>query len=209
VPRPTSEEKPLAPTSVYAVNKRDQEEMCVAVGRAYGIPAVALRLFNVYGTRQALNNPYTGVAAIFSSRLLNDHPPFVFEDGLQSRDFVHVSDVVRAMLLAAESLDASYGVFNVGTGRPLSVLQVATVLAQYLRKDIEPVVVGTFREGDIRHCYADTSKAQDVLGFQARVAFEEGVKDLCEWASGERPRDGTERAIGELAARGLVDWSGP
>jgi dTDP-L-rhamnose 4-epimerase len=207
VPRPTSEAKPLAPTSVYAVNKRDQEEMCIAVGRAYGIPSAALRLFNVYGTRQSLNNPYTGVAAIFSSRLLNDHPPFVFEDGRQSRDFVHVSDVVRAMLLTAESEDASFGVFNVGTGRPVSVMEVATILARYLGKDIDPAVVGKFREGDIRHCYADTSKARDVLGFRASVSFEDGVKDLCEWAHDERPRDGTERAIGELAARGLVDWT--
>ncbi len=205
-PRPTAEEKPLAPTSVYAVNKRDQEEMCIAVGRAYGIPSVALRLFNVYGTRQSLDNPYTGVAAIFSSRLLNDHPPLLFEDGLQSRDFVHVSDVVRAMLVASESQDAPFGVFNVGTGRPVSVSQVAAILARHLGRDIEPVIVGRFREGDIRHCYADTSKAREVLGFHASVSFEDGVKDLCEWAHGERPRDGTERAIGELAARGLVDW---
>ncbi len=207
-PQATPEVKPLAPTSVYAVNKRDQEEMCIAVGRAYGIPSVALRFFNVYGTRQSLDNPYTGVAAIFSSRLLNDHAPVVFEDGLQSRDFVHVSDVVRAMLMAAECPDAAYRVFNVGTGRSLSILDVATILARHLGKSIDPVVVGKFREGDIRHCYADTTAAREVLGFEARISFEQGVRDLCEWARGERPRDGTDRALNELAARGLVDWSG-
>jgi dTDP-L-rhamnose 4-epimerase len=207
-PLPTAESKRLAPTSVYAVNKRDQEEMCLSVGRAYGVPTVALRFFNVYGTRQALSNPYTGVAAIFSSRLLNDHPPVVFEDGLQTRDFIHVSDVVEAMLLAADVDAASYGVFNVGTGRPLSILDVARILARHLGKDIAPVVVGKFREGDIRHCYADTSRAEEVLGFEPAMPFEKGVRDLCDWARDERPRDGTERAIGELAARGLVEWSG-
>jgi dTDP-L-rhamnose 4-epimerase len=203
---PTAEDKPLLPTSVYAVNKRDQEELCLAVGRAYAIPTVALRLFNVYGPRQSLDNPYTGVAAIFSSRLLNDRPPVVFEDGHQTRDFVHVSDVVEAMFLAAHCDGACYEVLNVGTGRPVSVLEVARLLARHLRRSEEPLVVGKFREGDIRHCYADATKVREILGFNPRVPFEEGVGDLCQWARGEQPTDKTDQALAELALRGLVDW---
>ncbi len=203
---PTAEDKPLLPTSVYAVNKRDQEELSLAVGRAYAIPTVALRLFNVYGPRQCLDNPYTGVAAIFSSRLLNDRPPVVFEDGQQTRDFIHVSDVVEAMLLAVHCDDACDEVFNVGTGRPVAVLEVARLLARCLRRSEEPLLVGKFREGDIRHCYADTTKVREVLGFTPRVSFEEGVGDLCQWARGEEPMDKTDQALAELASRGLVDW---
>lgn len=137
-PLPTTEDKPLFPTSIYAISKMDQELMCLAVGHAYGIPVVALRYFNVYGPRQALSNPYTGVAAIFSARLLNGNRPLVFEDGLQSRDFIHVSDIVRANLLAMERDEANYGVFNVGTGEPHTVLDVAYALAKGLGVDIEP-----------------------------------------------------------------------
>jgi len=133
MPLPTDEEKPLFPTSIYAITKKDQEEMCLAVGRAYGIPTVALRYFNVYGSRQALSNPYTGVAAIFSSRLLNGKPPVIFEDGLQSRDFVHVSDIVQANLLAMERDEADYDVFNVGTGRAMTILDVANALITHFQ----------------------------------------------------------------------------
>src|SRR5260370_41975094 len=126
---PTGEDKALFPTSVYAITKQDQEQLSLVVGRTYGIPTVALRYFNVYGSRQALSNPYTGVCAIFSSRLLNDHAPVVYEDGGQTRDFVHVSDIVAANLLALESDRADYQAINVGTGRPTSVINVARLLA--------------------------------------------------------------------------------
>src|ERR1043165_5544289 len=145
---PTNEEKPLFPTSVYAITKQDQEQLCLVVGRAYDIPVVALRYFNVYGTRQALSNPYTGVCAIFSGRLLNDQQPLIFEDGEQTRDFVHVSDIVQANLLALESERANYLPVNVGTGIPTSILEVTQLLSQGLGKDLEPEIVGKYREGD-------------------------------------------------------------
>jgi dTDP-L-rhamnose 4-epimerase len=203
-PIPTGEGKPLFPTSIYAISKRDQEEMCLAVGRAYGIPTTALRYFNAYGPRQALSNPYTGVAAIFSSRLLNGNPPLVFEDGLQSRDFVHVSDIVHANLLAMENDRANYEVFNVGTGRPLTVLDIAESLSEALGVEIVPRIVGKFREGDIRHCYADVSKAEQLLGFEAQVAFEDGISDLVGWVSEQESRDRVQDATRELEMRGLT-----
>jgi len=201
---PTSEDKPLLPTSIYAITKRDQEEMCLIVGRAYGIPTVALRYFNVYGPRQALFNPYTGVAAIFSARLLNGRAPLIYEDGLQSRDFVHVSDIVQANLLVMENGRANYQVFNIGTGRPLSILDVARALSDGLKAGIEPEIVGKFREGDIRHCYADISKAQEVLDYAPRVAFEEGILELVAWAREQESRDLVDQATSELAERGLT-----
>lgn len=166
-PRPTPEEKPLFPTSVYAVSKRDQEEMCLAIGRAYSLPTVALRLFNVYGPRQALSNPYTGVVAIFSSRLLNGRPPLVYEDGLQQRDFLHVSDAVQAFLLAMDHGGTGHCVLNVGTGRPLTILQVAEALIAHFGNDLSPEIPGQFRAGDVRHCYPDIARIQ-ALGYRSR-----------------------------------------
>ena len=167
-PVPTMESKPLQPTSIYAVTKRDHEEMFLSVGAAYGIPTVALRYFNIYGTRQSLSNPYTGVMAIFSSRLLNGNPPIIFEDGQQTRDFVHVSDIVRANLLALTSERAAGGVYNIGTGQPTSVAQIASVLADKLGVAAPADVTAQFRAGDIRHCYADIGRAPRRLGLRAR-----------------------------------------
>jgi dTDP-L-rhamnose 4-epimerase len=202
--RPTDEDKPLAPTSIYAVTKRDHEEMFLAVGRAYRLPTVALRYFNVYGPRQALSNPYTGVAAIFSSRLLNGRSPMIFEDGEQTRDFTHVRDIVQANLLAMESDAGDYEVFNVGTGVATSVRRVAELLAERLQVRAQPEIVHQFRAGDIRHCYADIGKIQRVLGYRASVPFEEGIADLVEWAREQEPDDGVERARRELAAKALI-----
>jgi dTDP-L-rhamnose 4-epimerase len=202
--RPTDELKPLAPTSIYAVTKRDHEEMFLAVGRAYHLPTVALRYFNVYGPRQALSNPYTGVAAIFSSRLLNGRSPLVFEDGAQTRDFTHVRDIVQANLLAMESSAGDYEVFNVGTGVPTSVQRVAELLAAHLGVDVPTEIVHQFRAGDIRHCYADVGKIGRVLGYRPSVAFEDGLDDLVAWARDQRPEDGVERARQELAAKSLI-----
>ncbi|MEW5720598.1 MAG: NAD-dependent epimerase/dehydratase family protein, partial [Chloroflexota bacterium] len=203
-PLPTDEDKPLYSTSIYAISKKDQEEMCLCIGRAYNIPTVALRYFNVYGTRQALSNPYTGVAAIFSSRLLNDHAPFIFEDGLQSRDFVHVSDIVQANLLAMKSDAANYGYFNVGTGHSTTVRDVAIGLSRALDKTIEPQIVGKFREGDIRHCVADIAKARRALGYAPRVAFEDGMRELTAWVRQQDAQDRVDAAAGELEQRGLT-----
>lgn len=200
---PTDEAKRIEPTSVYAITKRDHEELFLTVGDAYEIPTVALRYFNVYGPRQSLDNPYTGVAAIFTSRLLNDQPPIVFEDGQQSRDFVHVSDIARANLLALESDEANGRAYNVGTGRRLNLLQMIDALRDHLGGP-EPEIVGEFRKGDIRYCYADVSRISEDLGFEARVPFEDGIDDLASWASEEEPADRVEQATEELKTAGLT-----
>ena len=204
-PIPTSESKPLQPTSVYAVTKRDHEELFLTVGYAYRIPTVALRYFNIYGERQALSNPYTGVAAIFCSRVLNGQPPIVFEDGEQSRDFVHVSDVVQANLRALETDRADYQAVNVGTGRPTTVRQVADAILDALdARNVAPTVLGTFREGDIRHCYADITLARTLLGYEPRVAFADGMRQLVAWVRGQRAVDRFDQAHEQLVARGLA-----
>lgn len=203
-PIPTNEEKPLFPTSIYAVTKRDHEEMCLTFGQAYSIPTVALRFFNVYGPRQALSNPYTGVAAIFSSRLLNMKAPLIFEDGRQSRDFVHVSDIVQGVLLALHTDTVQNDVFNIGTGRSLSVMDVARTLAEEIGIEIEPEVVGQYRAGDIRHCYADIAKIRAALGYEPRVQFEDGMRELVANIREEPAADHVDVAYRELAARGLT-----
>jgi dTDP-L-rhamnose 4-epimerase len=203
-PEPTSEAKPLRPTSIYAINKRDHEEMFLAVGAAYGMPAVALRFFNVYGERQSLSNPYTGVAAIFSSRLLNDRAPLVFEDGRQTRDFIDVRDIARCCTLALTQDGADGRTLNVGTGAPTSIVDVAKTIARGLGKEIEPELVGKYRAGDIRHCYADTGLAEELLGFRAEIPFEAGVQDLLEWLEGREAEDSVDAAREALVARGLA-----
>jgi dTDP-L-rhamnose 4-epimerase len=200
----TREVKPLFPTTVYAVSKQNQEQYCLAVGHAYKIPTVALRYFNVYGTRQTLSNPYTGVCAIFSSRLLNGEAPILFEDGEQSRDFVHVSDVVQANLLALDTEGADFGSINVGTGHATSVKEIARVLAKGLGKDIDPDIVGKYREGDIRHCIADITKAHSLLRYEPKVDLESGMAELLEWVRGQKANDRAHAATAELAARSLV-----
>ena len=203
-PAPTTEEKPLFPTSVYAVTKQDQEQFCLAVGRSYGIPTVALRYFNVYGTRQALSNPYTGVCAIFSARLLNGNRPLIFEDGEQTRDFVHVSDIVQANLRALDTHRADYQAINIGTGRPTSVRTVCDLLAKGLDLNIEPEIVAKYREGDIRHCVADISKAKSLLGYEPRVSLEQGIPELLSWVRAQAAQDQVESATAELESRQLV-----
>lgn len=200
----TYEEKPLFPTSVYAVSKQDQEQYCLAVGRAYQIPTVAFRYFNVYGPRQALSNPYTGICAIFSARLMNDQAPIVFEDGEQTRDFVNVKDIARANLIALETDGGDYQSFNIGTGRATSVKQIAELLAKGLGKSITPDIVGKYREGDIRHCVADISKAKQMLGYEPQVTLEDGLAELLTWLSSQKPADNVEAATAELTARSLV-----
>lgn len=200
----TTEEKPLFPTSVYAVSKQDQEQYCLSVGRAYKIPTVAFRYFNVYGTRQSLSNPYTGVCAIFSSRLLNDQPPLIFEDGGQTRDFVHVNDIVQANLLALETDKADYRAINIGTGRSISVKEVGQLLSKGLGKDIEPEIVGKYREGDIRHCVADITKAREILGYEPKVSLEQGIPELISWVGEQTAVDQVAQATEQLAKHSLV-----
>jgi dTDP-L-rhamnose 4-epimerase len=203
-PIPTPEAKVPALASVYALSKYDQERLCLIVGRAYGIATVALRFFNVYGTRQALSNPYTGVLAIFAARLLNGRPPLIYEDGEQRRDFVAVADVARACRLALEVPDAAGRVFNVGSGRHATVREVAERLAAVLGKPyIAPEITGKYRVGDIRHCFADIALARDVLGFAPRTALDDGLVELAGWLEGQVALDRVAEAGAELAARGL------
>ena len=203
-PVPTPETKQPALASVYALTKYDQERMCLLYGAAYDVPAVALRFFNVYGPRQALSNPYTGVLAIFAARLLNDHAPVVYEDGAQRRDFVHVADVARACRLALEQDGADGQAVNVGSGQSTSVLEIAETLARLLGKQIEPELPGKFRAGDIRHCFADVTRAREALGFEAEVPFEQGLGELAEWLEGQAATDRFDEAAAELDRRGLT-----
>jgi dTDP-L-rhamnose 4-epimerase len=201
---PTPETKPLQPTTVYSVSKLSSEEFFLSVGRTHQLPTVALRYFNVYGSRQALSNPYTGVAAIFSSRLLNAKPPAVNEDGEQSRDFVHVSDVVRANLMAMRCNGEGGRVYNVGTGRATTIRRLAELLAERLHLRIEPEITQRFRRGDVRHCIADITRARVELGFEPRVRLEDGIGELIECVRDQRPEDRIERATQELLRRGLA-----
>jgi dTDP-L-rhamnose 4-epimerase len=187
------------------VNKRDHEEMFLAVGRGVGIPTIALRLFNTYGSRQALSNPYTGVAAIFISRLLNDQPPLIFEDGLQTRDFVHVHDVARAFVAVLESDSPTWDMFNVGSGKATSVAYVATTLARLLNKNIEPNILSKYRVGDVRHCFADVAKIETAFGFSATRDFGAGMDELIAWvSSARRPTSRSQDSLSELESYRLI-----
>ncbi len=209
-PVPTTEDHPLQPTSTYGITKRDQEELCLVLGRAHGLPTIVLRYLNTYGSRQALGNPYTGVAAIIATRLLNGRAPVIFEDGRQRRDFVHVSDVVRANLAAAAADEsACYRPYNVGTGRTTTVLELARLIAAALGRPVEIAPTGEFRAGDIRHCVADPSRAATHLGWRAERRLEDGIAELVGWAAGERPVDRTEAAHAELRDLRLIEPAEP
>ncbi|MDB4969004.1 MAG: NAD-dependent epimerase/dehydratase [Myxococcales bacterium] len=204
-PIPTGEDKTPSLASVYALSKYDQERLCLVTMRAYGRSAVALRLFNTYGLDQALSNPYTGVLAIFASRLVNGKPPLINEDGLQRRDFVSVRDVARAFVLALEVPGADGQVFNIGSGRVYSVLDVARLMAEMVSGGrIKPEVTGKYRMGDIRHCFPDISRAEKLLGYRPEVTLEAGLSELCDWLRGQVAVDRVEEARAELAARGLA-----
>ena len=203
-PLPTPETKPVSMGSVYALSKYDQERLCLLVGGAYDIPTVALRFFNVYGPHQALSNPYSGVLAIFAARLLNNRSPLVFEDGEQRRDFVYVGDVAEACRLALCS-DAAIGhAINIGSGRAVTINQVARLLAEALGVAIEPEVTGECRVGDIRHCFPDISQARSVLGYRPRTTLEEGIGKLVAWLDGRVAIDRVGEALTALASRGLT-----
>ena len=203
-PVPTDESKPLQATSIYALSKKDQEEMVLLFGRTYQVPAVALRYFNIYGSRQALSNPYTGVAAIFASRLMNGNPPLVFEDGLQQRDFVSVHDVVAANLLAMQRPQADGMALNIGSGQPITIREVSAELARALGTDTALQVTGKYRAGDIRHCFADISAAEKMLGYRPRVKFGEGIQELVQWLGSQKPVDRSAEAVERLTLYGLA-----
>lgn len=203
-PHPTPEDKRLDLASIYALTKLDQEEMCLLAGEAYGIAATALRLFNVYGPRQALSNPYTGVLAIFASRIMSGRPPLIFEDGLQRRDFVSVRDVARAFRLALEA-ERGHGVLNIGSGQSYTVAEIATRVSRAIGREIGPEVTYRYRVGDIRHCFADIERARQELRYRPEVSLEAGLLDLAAWLEKQSaPTDLIEEAREELEQRGLT-----
>jgi dTDP-L-rhamnose 4-epimerase len=205
VPMPTPESKVPSLASVYALSKYDQERMCLMVGSAYGLPVVALRLFNTYGPYQALSNPYTGVLSNFASRVLNGRAPLIFEDGMQKRDFVSVYDVAAAFRLALEAPAAPGHAVNISSGVPMTVGEVAARTIRAVgRSDIVPDITGNYRVGDIRHCFAEVELARELLGWVPRISFEEGLNDLAAWLDGQTAVDHGLRARAELAARGLM-----
>jgi len=204
-PVATPETKTPSLSSVYALSKYDQERLCLMIGRAYHIPTVALRFFNVFGTCQALSNPYTGVLAIFASRYLNGRPPLIFEDGQQQRDFVAVQDVAQACRLALETPAAAGQVFNVGSGHAYTVAEIAERMARTLGcEEIAAEITGQYRAGDIRHCFADISLARRVLGYAPRVSLEDGLREIAQWLEGQVAQDHVAQAGAELAQRGLT-----
>jgi dTDP-L-rhamnose 4-epimerase len=203
-PLATDESKPLQCTSIYALSKKDQEEMALLFARTYGIPVVALRYFNIYGTRQALSNPYTGVAAIFASRLLNRRAPMIFEDGRQMRDFVSVHDVVQANLLAMESSEADGMALNIGSGSPVSIAEVAAALTECLGENLPAEITGKYRVGDIRHCFGDITAARKILGYEPRCRFSDGIVELVGWLRSQTAVDKAADMVRELSAYGLT-----
>ncbi|MBV9622380.1 MAG: NAD-dependent epimerase/dehydratase family protein [Acidobacteria bacterium] len=204
IPVPTREDKPLACTSIYALSKRDQEDMALLFGRTYQIPVVALRYFNIYGTRQSLSNPYTGVAAIFASRLMNGKAPVIFEDGEQMRDFVSVHDVVEANLLAMERSAADDRALNIGSGVPLTIREIADELGRALAIELPAEITGKYRAGDVRHCFADIGAARELLGYRPAVTFPCGIRELAGWLRSQSAQDDVDQAMELLSVHGLV-----
>ena len=205
IPAPTPETKVVSLRSVYAINKYVQERLTLTLSEQYGMEGVALRLWNIYGPGQALSNPYTGVLAIFASRIANNAAPMVFEDGAQKRDFVHVSDVARAFLLALERPQAVGQAINIGSGESRSIEEVARRQAAAMgRPALEPQITNQARAGDIRHNVPDLTKAKDLLGYQARTEFAAALPQLAEWVARQTSEDRVDEARRELELRGLV-----
>jgi dTDP-L-rhamnose 4-epimerase len=206
-PVATSEQDVPYPASVYGITKLTQEQLSLALGQSYGVQVVVLRFFNVYGSRQALNNPYTGILATFLARIRSEKPLLIYEDGQQLRDFVHVSDVIRACELAATHDEANFQVFNVGSGNPITVLQLARALLKLQEQDEDEsklTVTGQYRVGDIRDCYADIGKIKSRLGYDPAVSLSEGLREFLSWTEAQAIVDRTEEAATELASVGLL-----
>lgn len=202
-PIPTPETKATSPSTIYALTTKVKEDMCLAIGKTYEIPTVALRFFNVFGPRQSLNNPYTGVSAIFMSRIKNNNQPIINEDGLQSRDFISVHDVVEACILAMEKPEADYDFFNVGSGKATTIKGVAEIIAKGYGSSIKPEITNKSRKGDLRHCTADISKIRQRLGWSPKISFEEGIKELIEWSRKQEAIDNYDKAERELREKKL------
>lgn len=202
-PVPTREDVKQNCNSIYAINKKNQEEMILNIGKAYDIPAVALRYFNVYGTRQSLSNPYNGVVAIFMSRIKNNKPPVINEDGLQSRDFIHIKDVTTANIAALENKRADHQVFNIGSGRPTTIKEIAYLLAKIYKSKVKPDITSKTRRLDVRHCYADISKIEKLISWKPKMNLEDGLAEVANWAQQEESIDKLDFALQQLEKRGL------
>lgn len=202
----TSEDSILTPSSIYAFSKLAQEKMGMMIGETYGINTTVLRFFLTYGTRQSLSNPYTGVCAIFSSRALNGKPPIIFEDGNQSRDFVHVSDICQALILAMEKKAANGETFNVGTGTAVTIGEVAEIITEKINSNLKPIYNQNYRIGDIRHCIADISKIKTKLGYSPTLNLKEGIDDLISWIKIKKNNiiENSLKAMEELKQKGLL-----
>jgi dTDP-L-rhamnose 4-epimerase len=205
---PTSEDESARPASVYALSKLTQEQACLVVGAAYDIPTVVLRYFNVFGPRQAPGNPYTGIITTFSNVVRSGRTPEVFEDGEESRDFVYVSDVVKANLLAMKVDGVAGMTFNVGSGERTTLYEVATAIAEELDGH-EPVVTQKFRVGDVRHCFADIGRSRTILGYEPTVSFRAGLRRLVAEGMDVAAEDLSVVAEQELRARGLSSTAAP
>ncbi|NSB12957.1 SDR family NAD(P)-dependent oxidoreductase [Clostridium beijerinckii] len=200
----TDEKSKLNPTSIYAISKKTQEEICIIAGKSTNIPVSIVRYQNVYGPRQSLNNPYTGILSIFTSRLKNNRPISVYEDGCESRDFVYVEDVADGTILALEEDEANFEIFNIANGENTTVLRIANILTKLINPTLNPIITGKYRVGDIRHCYADISKAKNILGYYPRFTVDEGIKLFLEWALKEESYDNSDIAEKELKKRDLL-----
>lgn len=202
-PIPTKEDAKQNSNSIYAIGKKEQEEMVLTFGKAYNIPSVAVRYFNVYGTRQSLSNPYNGVVAIFMSRIKNNKPSVINEDGLQTRDFISVKDVTAVNIAVMENSKANYEVFNVGSGKPITIKDVAKILAKLYNSNIRPEITHRVRKLDVRHCYADISKLKKIVGWTPKVKFEDGLREVIAWSRKQEAVDKMDFALKQLEKRGL------
>jgi dTDP-L-rhamnose 4-epimerase len=202
-PLPTPEDAALAPASVYGVSKRNQEELCVVTGRAYEIATTCFRYFGVYGRRQLLTNPYTGIVAMFAARLVNRRPPLVFEDGRQIRDLIHVSDVCDAVLAACPA-NGPEGVFNLGTGAGVTVARIVEILAEHIAVDVEPEIPKLYRKGDIRHCFGDMRRFRAAFGTGPGMSLEAGLRQAAEWAIEHAGPESIDLMRRELVERRLL-----
>ena len=203
-PIATKEDALKRPSSIYAATKLAQEHLVRVFGEAFDIPSTILRFQNVYGEGQSLKNPYTGILSIFSNLLMLNEPISVFEDGEETRDFVHVDDVVRAVMLSAEKLNLRWGTYNVGSGIAASVLEVSQLLRNALVSNSKLVITGEYRLGDIRHNFADLSAIARDLGFKPKITLEEGINSFASWVKQEGPAQSSlDGANAELASRKL------
>lgn len=203
-PIPTSEDTSLYCNSIYALTKKFQEESAILLGKLYGFPVVLLKYFNVFGPRQSLSNPYTGVSAIFMSRVKNNNPPVIYEDGLQTRDFIFIDDVIEANIIAIKNPNANFEVFNVGSGKPITIKYLAEEIHNLYGKQPKIEINHEFRKGDIRHCIADITKIKEKLGWSPKTSFKDGLKKIIEWAKTQESKDEFDKANKELKEKGLL-----